>query len=202
MGVRGRIEISAAALLAVAAGFIFGQLELLLAIALCALCHELGHVFALRCCGAGAGRMRVGLFGVTMGMSSALPYRSDILIAAAGPGASLLLALAAAAVGRIFDLEFAYFISGMSAALFAFNLLPAYPLDGGRILLAGLSAAVNPDCAERAVCISTCVFSLAVTAAGVYQVMVTRENFTLVLAGLWLFICYCKRGGNSIKSIR
>jgi CBS domain-containing protein len=69
----------------------------------------------------------------------------------------------------------------MNVALAAFNLLPAYPLDGGRVLRAVLSRTMSVEAAgRRAVAISQ-VFSIALMLAGIW-------NSWLLLGGVFLFV--------------
>ncbi len=112
-------------------------------------------------------------------------YREEGLVALAGPAASLLLALLAAAWGRQGGGENAYLLTGLSLALGLFNLLPAGPLDGGRILRAFLSHRVGPDAGERVSRVLTVVLACALALPG-WWVLRTNGNFTLLLCAGWL----------------
>lgn len=128
----------------------------LLAVALFAsvLFHELFHVFVgIR----GGGTFR----GVTLmligGVSEVetLPPRpaAEAAMAVAGPIGSLLLALACFAgflVAPQEDLRFAcFYLAQVNLVLALFNLLPAFPMDGGRILRAVLALFVSRVTATR-----------------------------------------------------
>jgi len=96
------------------------------------ICHELGHWAALRICGAKVRRIRLEVSGLCM-ETAPLPFVwQEAFCAAAGPAAGLLWILPALWIGGSWGCKSA------SAALWInlFNLLPALPLDGGRILLA------------------------------------------------------------------
>lgn len=86
--------------------------------------HEAGHLLAIRLLGADARKIQVGPTGAKIHTSFSEPWR-ELLCAAAGPAASLLLVLAAKPFPRI---ALCGFVQGL------YNLLPIYPLDGGRML--------------------------------------------------------------------
>jgi len=117
------------------------------------LLHELGHAFAARREGIGVEGVDLLFFGgvTSMDRESRTPGE-EFRVAAAGPAVTLLLAvafgLASAASGGTDVVSNALhfrvggasmtqmvlaFSAGANAVLFLFNLLPAFPLDGGRI---------------------------------------------------------------------
>jgi Zn-dependent protease/predicted transcriptional regulator len=112
----------------------------------CVLLHELGHVIAARLCGVGAKGVTIFPFGGVTQLSR-VPNRpaKEIMIALAGPAVSALLAIvfgawaALTAAPSVFTLlhtpggEMAGALASVNAALCLLNLLPAYPMDGGRI---------------------------------------------------------------------
>ena len=107
------------------------------------LLHELAHAFmALRYGGEVRGITLMLVGGVSE--LSRIPRRPahEAAMAAVGPATSLLLALAFGAVfatGRTLpdDVRMAlFYLAATNAVLNVFNLLPAFPMDGGRILRA------------------------------------------------------------------
>ena len=137
------------------AGFII-VVGLLLSILL----HELGHAFAGRLLGAPVSHIDLtGLGGVAY-FERSLPKSAFIrsAIYLAGPAVNLLLwlgldALAGEAAGSgnpMLALPLAV-LSYSNFLLMCFNLLPAYPLDGGHTLDAWLSAVFGSQWATRIV---------------------------------------------------
>lgn len=104
--------------------------------------HELGHLTALRLCGVAVTELRFGALGAVIATEPMSP-ETERRCTAAGPFASLL----GLCLLRFFP-RFAL-LSGLLALA---NLLPVWPLDGGRIfrtlwperaeLVSGLTAAV------------------------------------------------------------
>ncbi|WP_248359796.1 site-2 protease family protein [Anaeromyxobacter oryzae] len=128
---------------------------LALAVALFAsvLVHELAHsLYAVRRGGKVRGITLLMIGGVS---ELAAPPRSEALMALAGPATSLALGGAFIGVARLFrgelpNVSFAVFYLGqLNLWLGAFNLLPAFPMDGGRVLRGALTRRMGPVRATR-----------------------------------------------------
>lgn len=102
--------------------------------------HELGHVWAARRAGAPIADITLLMFGGVSRIGRAANPRAEAGIAVAGPIVSVLLAgnfwlWATLARGGPPDLELAlYLAASLNLMLALFNLLPAFPMDGGRVL--------------------------------------------------------------------
>ncbi len=105
------------------------------------LAHELGHALVARRRGVEIEEIDLWLLGGVARMSGQPARAADeILFAAAGPAVTLLLTivfacLAIALPGSTPDAVIALvqYLAFVNAAILALNLLPAFPLDGGRI---------------------------------------------------------------------
>jgi len=198
----GKLKVSGAALLALAAAYFFDSGGTLFVALFAAAVHETGHYAALRLFRGRISELKLELWGFRMRADSRMSYPAEIVTAAAGPAASLLLAVAAALVGRYFYCQQGYVLSGVSLVFCVFNMLPSLPLDGGKVVYAWAATCFGLDTAERLACILSCVVILVLLLAGMMLMLKTGINFTLLLAALWLLICYCKRSGIGIKSKR
>ncbi|HEY4057898.1 MAG TPA: site-2 protease family protein [Kofleriaceae bacterium] len=102
--------------------------------------HELGHAVVARYYGMEVPKIELGFIGGAAQMQGMIRRANhEIAIAAAGPAVSLVLAGAGFGIGSLFGLRIATAIGFMNLVVAGFNLLPALPMDGGRILRAALT---------------------------------------------------------------
>lgn len=99
--------------------------ELSLPFLLAAALHELGHLICMKLLRIPVYRLRIGLTGAILSTGT-MNRRQEWKVAATGPLINLLCALVAPNPG----------FAQVNLLLACFNLLPVWPLDGGRILLA------------------------------------------------------------------
>ncbi len=142
---------------AMSAGFVI-VIGLLVSILL----HELGHAFAGRLFGASVSHIELTGLGGIAHFERSLPRSvfARTVIYLAGPAVNLglwqalgLLADQAVVTGKpMLSLPLAV-LSWANFILMGFNLLPAYPLDGGRTLDAWLGAVLGPVWSVRIVAV-------------------------------------------------
>lgn len=106
------------------------------------LLHEISHVVVARALGMQVRRVVLQFLGGASEITEEKPGEParDFMVAIAGPLCSVLLAGIGAAVAPIFDERtvpwlFAEGFAWVNAIIAGFNLLPGFPLDGGRALL-------------------------------------------------------------------
>jgi Zn-dependent protease len=181
--------------------------------------HELGHAFAARREGIAVDRIELYLFGgiTQMGRDSDSPGE-EFRIAAAGPLGTLLFALVCAGVdlaivgpGQLWDaVRLSYsvhltpvllslsWLLAMNAAILLFNLIPAYPLDGGRIARSIVWARTGSKLAgTRAAAILGQWLSVLIGAAGLFLVF-RHQTFS----GVWLMIIAYMVYGSARAALR
>ncbi len=102
----------------------------------CALVHEVSHLIAIYICGGRAERINFAVYGayIELGRYPMIPYKKEFWIAAAGPIASAGVAYVFSVIGQCFRNDMFFVIAGINLMLALLNLIPAYPLDGGRML--------------------------------------------------------------------
>lgn len=110
--------------------------------ALCALQHECAHAFAARRFGYSLDTVTLMPYGaVVSGELSGMEKKEELWVLLAGPLANAVTALGFVALWWLFPEAYPYTEAAayLSLSLFVVNLLPAYPLDGGRMLFLALS---------------------------------------------------------------
>jgi len=119
---------------------------------ICVLLHELGHVFAARRYGVKTRDVTLWPFGGIASMER-MPDKpsQELIVALAGPAVNVVIAAAlllwlgprldAEALTAIDDpaVSLAAKLAGANIILVLFNMIPAFPMDGGRVLRALLA---------------------------------------------------------------
>lgn len=175
------------------AGALSGAISLL-ALFGCILLHEFGHILMAR------------RFGVSTPDVILLPIggvarleripdepRQELLIALAGPAVTLLIILALygilqlsghTAVARLDpDAPFLGQLLAVNVYLLLFNLIPAFPMDGGRVLRALLSSRLGIVRGTRA---AATLGQMLAVAGGLYGI--TKPAPLLVLVAFFVFL--------------
>ena len=134
-----------------------GDLPFFLMTTLVALEHELAHAFASARLGYKLNSIYLMPYGAVIdGDLTDVSLTDEIQVALAGPLCNLFTALAFASLWWFYPISYAYTDTAcfLSLSVALVNLLPAYPLDGGRILKCALILKLSrgskePDRAER-----------------------------------------------------
>lgn len=114
-----------------------GDLLLFLAAALAAAEHECAHAFVARRYGFALDKLVLMPYGAVLsGDIAGIGKKQELAVLVAGPLTNAVTALAFVALWWLFPETYPYTeaAASVSFSLFLVNLLPAYPLDGGRIL--------------------------------------------------------------------
>lgn len=153
--------------------------------------HELGHIMAARACGIKAGMISVTALGFSAAVPDAGCSRGErIMICSAGPAFNLLFFLVVLLADHMIPGEqgFLRLLSASSLFLAFINLLPALPLDGGRLILELLSGNIGMLAAGRAMRVLAWLISTIIVIAGGYQLYASSYNASLIIIGLYIMI--------------
>jgi len=121
---------------------------------------------------------------VVKGDIGGITQRDEILLCLCGPFTNLLLALLTAALWWLFPACYPYTESvfDMNLSLFITNMLPAYPLDAGRILLRFLSERLSPKKARTICSAVSLIFAAATLGLFIYSCFSTPNFSALAFA--------------------
>ena len=165
------VRLSIGVLLLSAALIVFGEGKTLLLAALSLLLHEFSHAIAARNLGFAIRRVSLYPFGASMHLDPVSARRGSEWIAAlAGPLGSFVIASVARTCCRLLPqlTEVLEPFAQTNAAIALLNLLPAYPLDGGRIAKTLLLRTMKERGARRVSLAFTAVIAALLVLLGVY----------------------------------
>jgi stage IV sporulation protein FB len=180
--------------------FVLSGLGIKLLIAFSAvLWHELAHVVVAFHVGLPVREIEILPFGgvATIDRLNEAGTKNEIMIAAAGPTASLVLA-AVLYWGMSF-LEFRHellsFCLEINLMLTLFNLLPAFPLDGGKIFRSLSNLYYSYEQATTYMIRLTKIISWLLVIRAVYEyILFSTVNITFVIAAIFLYTAASAEG--------
>ena len=180
---RTEIRVTFGAILLPVFAVIAGEGGLLFAAVLSLAVHEGAHLIAARNLGLSAARVTLYPFGAVMRLDALLSNgRGEWIVAAAGPLGSLIFA----ALLKLFEplLPTDAWIGRMvetNLVIALFNLLPAFPLDGGRIFRALLLRVAFARTARTVLFLFTVLIAFCMIGTGAYLVSHGIPAWTLFL---------------------
>lgn len=181
-----RISISTQAYFFFACGILLLPLPWLLAAVLAAAVHEACHILALKLCGGHIAQLQIGAMGAVI-ETAPMSGRHSALCVLAGPLGGLLLTLLYPWFPRL------AFCAGLQSL---WNLLPIYPMDGGRVL----RDALTPICTERTRDRIETVVSLLISAIVLFLAIRLRLFLAAAAATALLFRKMpCKPAGKRLQ---
>jgi len=151
--------------------------------------HELGHLAVSRYYGFKEYGIRITPAGLSLHVKDiSCSGHEYIVIYAVGPLVNLFLCCMGIAAAAAFPhiKQHLSFFSLTNLFLALFNLLPAYPLDGGRVLLEILAGKVGLIAAGRITRKLSLAAAMLLVATGIYQLYITAFNFSMLLIGIYV----------------
>jgi len=174
-------------------------LGLTLATFVCVILHEFGHARMARVFGIRTRDITISLIGgvARLERMSEKPWE-EFLIAIAGPAVNVVIACCLSPVAVPFLLSlgsptpssemgalvFVSYLFAMNVMLVLFNMIPAFPMDGGRVLRAILSSLMDH---LRATEIATYIGMAIAAVMGVLGVMNVLSSPALLLIAFFIF---------------
>ncbi len=160
----------------------------------CVALHELGHSLAARRFGIHTRDITLYPFGGIARLEGrAMQPREELWVALAGPAVNLGIAAALYAVASSTGIStaadvilrpggFLGTLMWLNLALAVFNMIPAFPMDGGRVLRAGLATRIRYEVATQIAVLFGVVIAVVFVILGVVHL-----NPALVFVGVFVF---------------
>lgn len=146
--------------------------------------HELIHYLAAVRRGYECKRLEIGLFGAVLyGDFEILSVKDEVFVALSAPLCNLLVGVVLTAGWWAFPESYAY-TSELAFANFGMalgNLLPCYPLDGGRAYTAALRAKISRKKVFSALRKMNFAFGIALIATFFITIIKSQANFSLLI---------------------
>jgi Zn-dependent protease len=165
------------------------------------LVHELAHAATASRLGMNVRAIRLYLFGGYSIIDGARSARGEFVVSAVGPLASLFLAAMFWAAGSVAGTDTsigraAMALAAANAAIGLFNLIPGFPLDGGRMLRGFLSASgMDPVRATVIVTRIGSVIGWVTMGSGIVVLIRVGPVGLLVIAAGWFLAAAASSAG-------
>lgn len=159
-------------------------LQWIVAMLLSAIFHELCHFLAIRFVHQKVRRLQIESSATRICLPE-LTLGQELICALAGPAGSFFLLLFAEKFPRIA-------LCGVVQGIY--NMLPVYPLDGGRAVNCILAMTFSPPVAKIILSVLEVTVYLMIIAAGLYCFAILNLGFwTLGLSAMLLFRCFLEK---------
>lgn len=164
---------------------VFGGLTEILICLMTALLHECGHIFYAAKSGYACSEVKIMPYGASAVYDiEGIRLKEELLLALAGPFVNVCICVFLAGLWWFFPESYAYTdtVMGANIAMLLVNLLPAYPLDGGRAMRCVLRKFMR----ERACLIVLKVIAALCAVGLVVAFFLTGYNLSLATLAVFL----------------
>ena len=171
--------------------FLYGKPSAACAYLLVLLLHESAHWLAAQGFRIQIAQLEITPFGGSMqtDLTAALPPARAFILSCAGPCANLFLLLLGFLLFK-YDVvavnEFGMYFSSFNILMLLFNLLPVLPLDGGRMLLAILSAKAGHKRVMHILLIAGRIMAVVLVLSGALLCVRGKSTFSFCILGFYL----------------
>lgn len=168
-----------------AIGLFFDFFEILLIAYAITAIHELSHILVAKMCNVKIDAVEILPFGITMRVARECISDTwdEIKIALAGPVSNFLIAYF---TYGFFSGVYREYIITASLAMGAFNLIPALPMDGGRIMRALMVRKIGHIRGTTVSFKITGVLAFFIVIAGLLVLCISGFNFSFLIIGGFL----------------
>lgn len=180
--------------------FIIGSGVFFLIYTLSVFLHELGHMIVAERRGYKMKEIKLLPYGALLtGETDEFSFKDEVIIAISGPITNFILCGLCLAVWWLFPVTYNFSMDFCMANLVAgcFNLLPIYPLDGGRVLLGVLSCKLDRKLSAKIVKLITMIFSILLFVIFIASIFISINLSIGIMAAL-LFASSISESKNAV----
>ena len=185
-----------------------------------AVLHELGHIWTAKRLKIKLKAVRIGIFGAKIETDERLiSYKSEFILAIAGPAANLLTAAIALAIAKLIGYSpeslldgatelltsgqsgaagYIGFFSVSSLAHAVTNLMPIKRLDGGRALYCITAAISSERIADRVLTAATAISLFVIWTASLYLMLRISSGIGIYVFAACIFMTALRRNGAGV----
>ena len=168
----------------------FGNLKLFLIYAVTVSLHEIAHYYVSKKLGYELNKLYLMPYGVCLNYKeSCFSGNDEIYIALAGPAINLLFCVICVSLWWMFPETYYYldYFCFCNLMLATINLLPCFPLDGGRIFVGLLSKKFDREVAQKISVILNYIISLMLVVCFILTLF-TQINYSYIIFSIFLFV--------------
>ena len=154
---------------------------------ICIIVHELSHIIVAKCFGSKFNNFEVHIFGARVELMELdeLSDKEKLLIYIAGPAMNLFIFIIFYLISINYDDSIFKVVRDVNLGLALFNLLPAYPLDGSRILEIILSKRIIYKKVSKIIAANSyLVAAFFILISIIAPIFTHKYNITLTVAGI------------------
>lgn len=181
-------------------GCFFGFGKLLFSYFVCLVFHELVHSFVAKKLGYKLGKIRLSMTGAVLdAKQDEFSFKDEILIAISAPLVNLVVGFLLVSFWWIVPESYNFLqdLAVINFAIFGFNILPFFPLDGGRVLLGFLSKKTERKTALKLCRAVTICASILLFIIFVFSLFVS-PLFSLGVGAINLFVSAIVEDKNAV----
>lgn len=162
--------------------------------------HEFAHSFVAKKLGYKLDKMVLMPYGVCLNYkTNSFTPSDEIMIAISGPLVNFFLSILCFASWWIFPecMPFTYIFCMANVVMFVFNLLPCFPLDGGRVLAGLLTKKFERKIAIKITVIFNICFSLILILTFIIGMFFNVFNMNLLIISMFLIVGILEPNSNT-----
>ena len=155
-----------------------------------AILHEIGHLLALKHFKISIEEFKVSLFGGNIKIlnNNKIQYYQNAIISFCGPLVNLFFFVLFYLLNIFLKNKFINEIYVINLVLAAFNLLPFYNFDGGKILASVLMNFLQEKTVNYIITITSFIILIPFTYFAVYIFMLDSKNFYLLISAVLMLL--------------